>query len=549
MPLLDYLVIIVFALMILMAGLAFTGSGKSMKSFFAAGGNLPWWLSGTSLFMSFFSAGTFVVWGSIAYELGWVAVTMQWTMALGGFCIGYFIAPRWRRTGALTVGEFIGQRFGMQLKQFYSLLFLLLSFFTTGAFLYPVAKLFNVSSGFSVEASILIIGALIIAYTAAGGLWAVVITDVLQFVILSAGLIIILPLSFQQISGIGNFVDLAPAGFFQLTNGEYTWWFLLAFFFYNTIYIGGNWAYVQRYTSVASPKSARKVGLLFGGLYIFSPLLWMLPPMIYRALEGGNLDGLENEGAFLLMCKRVLPSGLLGLMLGGMIFATASSVTTTLNMSAAVFTNDIVKKVNKSISDKRLMQIARISTVILGLLTIGVALMVPYLGGIVEVVLSIGAITGAPLFAPAIWALFSKRQTAQSIIASTLLGLGINSFFKFISPVMLDFSLNRAQEMLVGVLVPLLILGVFELLLPLKTTSTPARLEQLEEKETQSVSQNQFAFRVMGITLTFTGIIVIGLGLMATTGKFLVIATGLLVVVPGALLISKSINRIDKSNS
>ena len=97
MPLLDYLVIVIFALMILVAGLSFTGSGKSMKSFFAAGGSLPWWLSGTSLFMSFFSAGTFVVWGSIAYELGWVAVTMQWMMALGGFCIGYFIAPRWRK--------------------------------------------------------------------------------------------------------------------------------------------------------------------------------------------------------------------------------------------------------------------------------------------------------------------------------------------------------------------------------------------------------------------------------------------------------------------
>ena len=90
-------------------------------------------------------------------------------------------------------------------------------------------------------------------------------------------------------------------------------WFLIAFFFYNTIYIGGNWAYVQRYTSVSNPKNAKKVGLLFGSLYLISPILWMLPPMIFRELEGGNLQGLDNEGAFLLMCKRVLPHWFIGL--------------------------------------------------------------------------------------------------------------------------------------------------------------------------------------------------------------------------------------------
>ena len=67
MHIFDYIVIIVFSLGILMAGLSFSGSGKNMKNFFAAGGAVPWWISGLSLFMSFFSAGTFVVWGSIVY--------------------------------------------------------------------------------------------------------------------------------------------------------------------------------------------------------------------------------------------------------------------------------------------------------------------------------------------------------------------------------------------------------------------------------------------------------------------------------------------------
>ena len=537
MPALDYIVIVLFALMILIAGISFSGSGKSMKSYFAAGGSLPWWLSSLSLFMSFFSAGTFVVWGSIAYEFGWVAITMQWMMALGGFFIGVYIAPRWRKTGVLTVGEFIGNRFGAQLKQFYSYLFLLLSFFTTGAFLYPVAKLFNVSSGFSVEISIIAIGLLIIAYTTAGGLWAVVITDVLQFVILSAGLIIIVPLAFQQIGGLNQFTSSVPEDFFRLTNGEYTPWFLFAFLFYNTIFIGGNWAYVQRYTSVATESDAKKVGWLFGALYLISPILWMLPPMIYRTLEGGNLVGLENEGAFLLMCKRVLPSGLLGLMLGGMIFATASSVTTTLNMSAAVFTNDIVKKLKRSISDKGLMYVARGSTIVMGLITILVALLVPKLGGIVEVVLSVGALTGAPLFAPPIWALFSNRQTTSSIVTTTLVGLAINCFFKFVSPPLLGFSLDRAQEMLVGVLVPVLMLGLFEMVLPNK----PA-MEVVAKSEEHSVNlspQNLLALKVMGITLILTGLLIVVLGVLAHQAQVIVMVTGVVITVIGIVLLVK----------
>ncbi len=91
MHLIDYLVIAVFSLGIIVSGMSFQTSGKNTNSFFAAGGSVPWWINGLSLFMSFFSAGTFVVWGSIAYTNGWVSVTIQWTMAIAGFIIGFFI--------------------------------------------------------------------------------------------------------------------------------------------------------------------------------------------------------------------------------------------------------------------------------------------------------------------------------------------------------------------------------------------------------------------------------------------------------------------------
>src|SRR3546814_15092639 len=106
----DYWVVIVLSIGIVVAGLALSDKRANMTSFFAAGGAVPWWMSGLSLYMSFFSAGTFVVWGSIAYEHGWVAVMIQWTMAIGGFLIGYFIAPRWKKEGVLTAAEFIQRR-------------------------------------------------------------------------------------------------------------------------------------------------------------------------------------------------------------------------------------------------------------------------------------------------------------------------------------------------------------------------------------------------------------------------------------------------------
>ena len=158
--------------------------------------------------------------------------------------------------------------------------------------------------------------------------------------------------------------------------------------------------------------------------------------MLYRVLNP-ELAGLEDEGAYLLMCKAVLPIGMLGLMLGGMIFATASSVNTTLNLSAAVFTNDIFKMWKPSASNDQVMQMARWSTMLFGIGTIIVALLVPAAGGIVEFVLSVGAVTGCSLYGPPIWSLFSKRQTGKSVLACTIWSLGINVFFKFITPLAL----------------------------------------------------------------------------------------------------------------
>lgn len=533
---LDFVFIFIFTTLVLITGIAFAkAGGKDMKSFFAAGGAVPWWMSSLSLFMGFFSAGTFVVWGSIAYTSGAVALGIQWTMALSGIIIGFIIAPKWRKANSLTVAEFITNRLGQNVQRTYTYIFLVISLFTSGAFLYPVAKIVSVAADLNIYYSILILGAISIIYVSIGGLWAVVVTDVLQFVILVSAVIIVLPLAFDQVGGVSEFVSNVPVDFFNLVNTEYTVWFLVAFGFYNLVFLGGNWAYVQRYTSVKTPKDAKKVGWMFGALYVISPVLWMLPPMIYRVYNPG-LIGNEAEGAYLLMCKIALPVGMLGMMLGGMVFATASSLNATLNISSGVFTNDIYKRLYPGKTDKQLIKVARLSTILFGVLAVVVAMLIPAMGGIVNVVISLGALTGVPLYLPVIWTLFSKRQTAKSVVTVTVFSLLVNAFFKFISPMLLGFSLNRTEETMLGVSLPIVLLVAFELYFLKKKKVDPNYASYIGYKEKQALLQvaddnqiasetknNSYSLRVIGYAIGASGLIIASIGIFAATGQYIII--------------------------
>lgn len=551
MTFLDIIVIVIFSLGVVLVGMSFSKQGKNMKSFFAGGGAMPWSMSSLSLFMGFFSAGTFVVWGSIAYSYGWVSVTIQWTMAIAGFVVGTLIAPRWHKTGALTVAEYINKRLGVSTQKIYTYLFLFISLFLTASFLYPVAKILEVSTGLPLNLCILLLGAFCILYVSAGGLWAVISTDILQFVILAAAVIIVVPLSLEKIGGITNLVSETPDSFFNLLNGEYTIGFIIAFTIYNTIFLGGNWAYVQRYTCVRTQTDSKKVGWMFGVLYIISPILWMLPPMAYK-MYNGNLSGLEAEGAYLMMCKNVLPHGILGLMIGGMIFATTSALNSKLNISSGVVTNDIFKRLKPSSSNKTLMLVARLSTIGFGILTILIALLIPKMGGVVNVVISLAALTGVPLYLPVIWTLFSKRQTKLSTISTTLISLGINGLFKFVAP-LFNLTLNREQEMLLGVSFPILCMLLFEVYYALKKQTSPmynsylswelenqTKVSNLSEEEIEErKNDNQFSRKVIGYGILFTGIGVALLGGMSDSNSILVITTGCVFTLLGICLIKK----------
>ena len=546
---LDTGVIAIFSVFVLGVGMLFSRKGNNIKTFFAGGESVPWFIGGLSLFMSFFSAGTFVAWGSIAYKYGWVAITIQWTMCIGALVTGFWFAPRWKKTGALTAAEFIRQRLGLKVQKVYIFIFTLVNIFIKGSVLYPVSKLVSTSLHLPLVQTTIGLGLLMISYTAAGGLWAVMVTDILQFVVLTASVFILLPLSFDKVGGVESFSKAVPDNFFNLLSGEYTLGFIIAFTLYHISFIAGNWTFVQRYTSVNSPNSARKVSFLFAGLYLVSPIVWMLPPMIYKAINP-SLQGLDVENAYLYMCQLVLPAGLLGLMLTGMYFSTSASANTALNVVSAVFTNDVYKGIiNPNATEQQLMRVARLSSWFFGILMIIIALLIPYAGGIVEVILSIGAVTGGPLLVPSLWALFSKKISGKSTLLITLFTLSINLIFKILIPILTNFKLNRAEEMMLGMGLPILLILINEFLIQREKVQSndftnyladqKVRISQIipqtKEEEISIKKQNEFGLRVIAGSLAFTSLMIFVLSFFTTQGRNLTMAIAFIIMLLAAI--------------
>jgi len=374
--------------------------------------------------------------------------------------------------------------------------------------------------------------------------------------------LIVLPLSFDKIGGISGFVSSIDAhqiqGFFDFTDNKYTVSFVLGFLFYNFFYLSGQWSFVQRYTTVATPKESKKVGIMFGLLYIISPLIWMLPPMIYRAINP-DLVGLQSEEAYMLMCKTVLPSGMLGLIIISLIFATNSSVQGVLNISAGVITNDLYKNIYPRSTEKVLMRTARLATVFFGLVAISMAMMVPFMGGATNVVLSVASITGGAMYFPVICSLFSKKQNSFTVLGTTLLSLAILLSLKFVLPVINGVSLSRASEMVMGVLVPVSILALFEIWLRIKNQPSAefdnyqrylleksGNISETNEKIIDSEGENIFGKRMISIGILSTGITIGVLGVIAESGKNYTLGISAILLMISLRMLLKTMKRKEK---
>lgn len=559
----DYLVILFYLFGILAAGVFFSTFVKNSKDMFSAGGRSPWWVSGLSGFMTMFSAGTFVVWGGIAYRYGMVAVSISLCYGIAAMMTGYWLAGRWKKLGVSSAAEFLQLRYGKSIVLFYTFIQGLFGLFTYGGSVYALAKITcavmplpdghfladPATGNLSVLFATLIICALVTIVTLAGGLWAVLMTDVLQFVILTVSVIVVVPLCFMKVGGIGDFIQATPKGFLKPVAVDFTWWFLAGWVMVHFFKIGGEWAFVQRFVCVPTKRDARWSAYIFGVMYLVSPLFWMLPPMIYRTV---NPDA-DHEQAYILACKMVLPPGMVGLMIAAMASATASMVTTQLNVYAGAFTTEFYRRlINKGASEKRLVFVGRFFTLMLGTLILAGAIIIPRYGDYTEYILSVTALLTAPLILPTIWGLFSRKVGLGTAWCATLVGFvvaipvkfgfcegGFLLWVEWLEPIAaLVQRYSRMTDIVVGTGVPLIILLVMELIARKEHVGW-GRVQdfarQQKEDETPAEASPLPAQMVAWCTLLIGGLLC-GIGLFQAEGRAILLTAGTMMLLVGIVI-------------
>ncbi|PSU33552.1 sodium:solute symporter family transporter [Photobacterium lutimaris] len=442
MNILDAIVLIAF--LAGLVGIGFWSSKRMTNSadMFSAGGKSPWWISGISAYMTMFSAGTFVVWGGVAYRLGVVAITVCMSMGIAALIAGYFFAGKWKESGATSAAEFVGQKYGQGVLQMYTWLGIITRIIGVSVALYSVAVIVNSllpqapdsvfadDNGFlSVNWLIIIVGTVIILYTFLGGLWAVLLTDFTQFVILMLSVCLILPMIYSLGGGGENILAHLPEGHLSLFSSNYTQIFIFGWILVHVFKVGGEWAFVQRHLCVESPKDARKASYLFGALYIITPVLWMLPPIIYRTI---NPDA-NPEQAYILSAQAVLPVGMLGLVVSSMLAATASMASSELNVFSGALTTEFYgKHINPQANDEQLLTVGRLMTIMLGILVIGISIAIPYLGGAEKLIVSITSLFVGPMVMPTLWALFVGKVTKLHAYLTVAVTAGAGILLQFV---------------------------------------------------------------------------------------------------------------------
>ena len=499
---LDYLVILFYFIGLIAVSFIMSRKIKSSEDMFIAGRNSSWWLSGVSSYMTIFSASTFVIWGGVAYKSGLVATTVALCLGVASFIIGKWISAKWREIKIKSPGEFLTVRFGHNTLSFYTIIGIIARAAHTAVALYAVAvvlcALVKVPEGsilastgmagdspvgcLSIWWAIGILGVIALVYTVVGGFLAVLMTDVIQFGVLIAVVVFMIPLSFNAVGGVGEFMERAQSipNFLSGTSETYSWLWLVLWIFLNVAMVGGDWPFVQRYISVPTKTDAKKSTYLIGILYFVTPLIWYLPTMIYRVMEPGLALDLDpatmtynGEHAYVNMSKMVLMSGMVGMMLAAMLSATLSNVSGILNVYANVFTYEIwgYKEKNRNADEKTRIKVGRIFTLCFGLLIIILSMLIPFAGGAEKVVITILTMILCPLYIPSIWGLFSKRLTGNQLIGAMIVTWVVGVTAKLTVPA--SVINPTIIESLSGCVLPVVLLAILEVVSKKRDTVDP----------------------------------------------------------------------------
>lgn len=426
---LDYVVIAGYVLlMIAVAGIAKWRGQESLDDFFAGGKNLPWWLVGVSMVATTFAADTPLAITGIVARQGIAGNWFWWNWMISGVITVFIYAKLWKRADVLTDVEFIELRYGGKpagfLRGFRALYFafpfncIIMGWVTVG-----MAKVLTVVTGADQWIVILILYALIAFYIAISGLWGVVVTDFVQFILAMAGTIALAYFAVDHVGGLSELktqisqaTDFDVLSFNPFTNPEIAittalvwvgmaWWAA----WYPGAEPGGGGYVAQRMFSAKDEKNAVGGTLLFNILmYAVRPWPWILVALVAMVVFP-NLE--DPETGYPLMMLEVLPVGWMGLMIVAFLSAFVSTISTQLNWGTSYVVNDFYKRFvkkedefeNKDSAQKHYVFISRIATLAMAALGVGVSYFFDSVSGGWEFILSLSAGIGSVLLLRWFW--------------------------------------------------------------------------------------------------------------------------------------------------
>ena len=470
---LDWTIVGVYFTISLVVGIwASKQAGQDTKSFFLAGRNMPWWLLGVSMVATTFSTDTPNLVTDLVRQDGVAGNWAWWAFLLTGMLTVFVYAKLWRRSGVLTDIEFYELRYSGKAAAFlrgFRALYLGLVFnvLVMGAVSLAAVKFGEIVLGLPGWVTLAFACSITLAYSALGGLKAVIITDFVQFTLAMIGSVwgMFYILGLPEIGGLSKLIshpnvidkialipDLSDPNLWVpvlLVPLAVQWWAS----YYPGAEPGGGGYIAQRMFSAKDESNAVGATFLFNvAHYALRPWPWILIALssliifpelsdIKNAFPNLPADKLGHDVAYPAMLT-LLPSGLLGLVAASLIAAFMSTMSTQLNLGASYLVNDFYHRfIKPDASEKQLVMVGRLFTVVSIILGGGLGLLLTSAGQAFTLLLMIGAGTGMIYILRWFW----WRINAYTEIVAMVSSIIIAGYFNFA-----NVGLEDWQKIIIG---------------------------------------------------------------------------------------------------
>ena len=439
MDTLDLIVLLCYLLIILGVGGFFYQRNQSPTAFILGNHSLPSWVVSLSFFATFVSSISYLALPGSAFQGNWSAFTFSLSIPIAAVMAVKIFVPLYRKVNSPSAYTYMEQRFGSWAKTYTASMYLLTQIMRVGTILYLMAITLNTIFHWDLALIIFLTGSVVAVYSILGGIQAVVWTDAIQALVLIAGALICLIYLFLLMpEGPGQLIDLADEhhkfslGSFKLSLGEPTFWVILVYgVFINLQNYGIDQNYVQRYMLASNSADAQRSAFWGGMLYVPVSLLFLFIGSalfaFYQSGAGSLPVDLQQQGAgdlvFPYFIVNQLPTGFTGLLIASIFAAGMSTVSTSYNSVATVILNDFVNHSRNELSEKGKMQVLYLSTIIISIMGIGVAIAMINVKSALDAWWKLASVFSGGMLGLFLLGIFSTLKNTKAVIFATLMGV------------------------------------------------------------------------------------------------------------------------------